>query len=109
MTAVRYYLDDHVSRAIENGLRLCGIDALRSHTAGMAGVADQAHLAFATSTCRVVYTNDADFLRLHSQGIQHAGIVYAPVGIRVREAIDGLALIHQVLSAEEMQNHLEFL
>lgn len=108
MTAVRYYLDDHVSRAVENGLQMRGIDALRSFSAGMSGASDAEHLTFATSQGRTVYTNDEDFTRLHTQ-MEHAGIVYARVGIRVRDVLDGLELIFQVYSAEEMQNRLEYL
>lgn len=108
MAPVRFYLDDHVSRAIENGLHMRGIDALRAYVAGMGGAKDIDHLMFATAQGRVVYTNDADFLVLHER-VPHAGIVYAKVGIRVRDALEGLALVHAVYSAEEMQNRLEFL
>lgn len=109
MAIVRYYLDEHVSRAIEHGLQQRLIDAVRAFSAGNQGADDAAHLAYATELGRVVYTNDTDFLRLHALGNSHAGIVYAPVGISVREAVEGLAVIHQVLSAEEMQNHVGFL
>ena len=109
MTRVRYYFDDHVSKAIERGLSKLGIDVLRAFTAGMPGAEDTVHLAFATSQMRTIYTNDADFVRLHHSGIHHAGIVYAKVGITIGDAIEGLNLVYSVYSAEEMTDRLEFL
>lgn len=55
----------------------------------------------------MVFTQDADFLRLHAEGVPHAGIVYARQGTSVGDVIRGLMLIRQVLTAEEMAGHVE--
>jgi hypothetical protein len=39
----------------------------------------------------------------------HRDIVYAPQGISIGETIHGLMLLHQVLDADEMEGHVEFL
>jgi predicted nuclease of predicted toxin-antitoxin system len=109
MTAIGYYLDEHVARAIAHGLAQRGIEAVLACDEGMSGADDLIHLQFATSQQRTVYTNDADFLRHHDAGVPHAGIVYARVGIRIRDALDGLEVVLQVYSAEEMRNRVEFL
>jgi hypothetical protein len=109
VSEVRYYLDEHVSRAIQRGLQQRGIDAVMAVDSGLMGQDDLTHLQFATSQGCVVYTNDADFLVLHADGVPHAGMVYAEVGISVRAAIDGLELVFRVYSAEEMRNRLEYL
>jgi hypothetical protein len=105
----RFYTDEHVSRAVVEGLRRRGIDVLSTYEAEMLGASDEAHLALATSQGRVVFTQDADFLRLHARGLEHSGIAYASQQTPVGDVIRGLVLIHQVLDAEEMCCHIEFL
>jgi predicted nuclease of predicted toxin-antitoxin system len=75
----------------------------------MLGGSDEEHLARAQQEGRVLFTQDDDFLRLHSKGVAHAGIVYARQGTPVGDIIRGLMLVYQVLDAEEMRNHVEFL
>ena len=44
--------------------------------ADLIGGTDIAQLEFATSSGRILVTQDDDFLRLHAQGLPHAGICY---------------------------------
>lgn len=106
---IRYYTDENVGKAIAKGLALRGIDVLTCQEAGMMGATDEEHLRFATFNNRVVFSQDADFLRLHNGGVEHAGIVYAHQGKSIGEIVNGLTLIYQVLSREDMRNHVEFL
>jgi hypothetical protein len=41
--------------------------------------------------------------------VQHVGIVYAPQGAAIGDMIRGLMVIQQVLKAEDMIGHVEFL
>ena len=75
----------------------------------MLGASDEEHLQFAIAQGRIILTQDSDFLRLHRKEIIHNGIVYAHQRTSMSEIIQGLILIHQVLTEEEMQNHIEFL
>jgi predicted nuclease of predicted toxin-antitoxin system len=109
MSDVRYYFDEHVARAIAQGLRLCGVDIVLARDAGMKDAEDEVHLAYATSQNRVVYTNDQDFTRLHAQRVAHAGIVFSAQGLPIGDVIDGLYEIFAVLTAEDMRNQLRFL
>ena len=106
---IRFYLDEHVSKTVVNGLRLRGIDVLRTQEADMLGASDEKHLGFATREARVIFTQDVDFLRLHAKGINHSGIVYTHQKTAVAAIIRGLILIYQVLEADEMKNRVEFL
>lgn len=106
---IRFYTDEHVPKAVINGLRQRGVDILTVPEAGTLGATDQAQLERARQEGRVLFTQDDDFLRLHAGGMEHAGIVYAPQGESVGDVIFGLMLIYQVLDAEEMKNHVEFL
>jgi predicted nuclease of predicted toxin-antitoxin system len=106
---VKFYTDEHVASAVVHGLRQRGVDVLTVVEAGLLGGADEEHLHRALREERVIFTQDADFLRLHSSGSEHAGIAYARQGTTVGDIIRGLMLIHQALNAEDLKNHVEFL
>ena len=106
---IKFYTDEHVSKAVVNGLRMRGVDVLTVVEANMLGATDDQHLMKATQEGRVIFTQDDDFLRLHAEGNSHAGIVYVRQGTSTGKVIAGLMLIHQVLSDEDMVNHIEYL
>lgn len=106
---IRFYTDEHVARAVAKGLRQRGADVLTVPEADLIGASDEEHLARAAQEGRVLFTQDDDFLRLAAQGFKHSGIVYAPQGMSIGQIIYGLMLIHEVLDAEEMRQHIEFL
>jgi hypothetical protein len=73
----------------------------------MLNASDEEHLLRAREEGRVIFTQNDDFLRL-AAAAENAGIVYATQDKPVREIISGLMLIYQVLEAEEMWNHVEY-
>ncbi len=75
----------------------------------MLEASDEAHLALALEQGRVIFTQDADFLRLHAKGVSHAGIVYAHQQTPIGRIIRGLMLIYQILEPEDMFDHVEFI
>ena len=91
------------------GLRRRGVDVLTVQEAGMVSASDEEHLALALSQGRVIFTQDADFLRLHAAGSHHAGIAYAHQQTPVGDMIRGLMLIVEVLELGEMVNHVEYI
>ena len=109
MPSIKFYTDEHVGKAVINGLRLRGIDVLPSKEVNLLGVDDEVHLEFTLKEGRVIFTQDDDFLKLHAKGFEHAGIVYTPQGTSIGTIIRGLELIYLVLSPEDMHNHVEFL
>ncbi|MGD0382308.1 MAG: DUF5615 family PIN-like protein [Thermoguttaceae bacterium] len=109
MAKIRFYLDEHVAKAVARGLRQRGVDVKTAAEVELLGASDEKHLEFVQSEGRVIFTQDDDFLKLVSQGLNHPGIVYAPQHTPIRKIISGLMLIHQVLDATEMQNHVEYL
>jgi hypothetical protein len=66
-------------------------------------------LAFAAAEGRVLITADPDHLRLHAAGVPHAGIVFVASAVSIGSIIGGAMLITEVLTSEEMMNHVEFL
>ena len=73
------------------------------------GASDASQLRLARDEGRVVFTQDDDFLRLAAAGTSHAGIVYTTQDRAIGEIIRGLMLIHEVLTAEEMVDRVEYL
>ena len=107
---IRFHLDEHISTSVAAGLRRRGIDVTTTAEAGLIGADDEGQLAFAALHERVLFTHDADFLRLQAGGAVHAGIAYCLSGaMTVGELLRRLVLIYDLLSVEEMQNRVEFL
>ncbi|MGN6547752.1 MAG: DUF5615 family PIN-like protein [Aureliella sp.] len=107
---LKFHLDEHVSRAIAKGLEWRGIDVSTTAEAGLIGATDGQQAEFALAQSRVIFTNDADFLRLASEGVEHAGIVYChPQASDVGNVVRYLALMNDCLEPEDMFNKVEFL
>ena len=98
---IRFHLDEHGDSACAAGLRRRGIDVTTTVDARLLGAEDPDHLAHANAECRVIFTNDNDFLRLHGRGTDHPGIVYCHQQTRsVGDVIRALELIWEVFEPE---------
>jgi hypothetical protein len=105
----RFYMDERVDSAITAGLRQRGVDVLTAQEAGLRTADDEAHLSRGKDERRVIFAQDADLLRLHASGVEHAGIVYAPQGSPIGPLVRGLMLTCEILEPDDMQKHVEFL
>ena len=109
---VKFYTDEHVPKAVIDGMRRRRVDVLTVPEAGMMGASDEEHLALAHLGGRVLLTEDEDedFLRLHAAGTPHAGIVYThQQSASIGEMVHGLMLVFEVFEASEMEGQLEYL
>jgi hypothetical protein len=109
VAAVRYYLDEHIQEAVLRGLRARGVDVTSVMEEDQRGASDLEHIRFGLAHGRVIVSYDPDFLRLHAQGVDHAGLAFKEGGASIGELVRGLLLIWSVMSAEEMHGHVEFL
>ena len=74
------------------------------------GAPDRTQLEFAAAAGRVVVTQDDDFLRLHAQGVTHAGIVYCrQQSMSAGEMLRRVILIYELMLPEEMAGNVEYL
>ncbi|MCC7190675.1 MAG: DUF5615 family PIN-like protein [Anaerolineales bacterium] len=103
--AIKFYMDEHVHPGVTKALQQRGIDVLTAQQAGNLGVDDDAHLQFAASQGRVIFTQDEGFIK----ATNHNGIAYAHQRTPMRQIIEGLALIAEAMTEEEMVNHVEYL
>jgi hypothetical protein len=107
---IRLYLDEGVQVAVAEQMRNRGIDAVHVRDLGLRGDEDIHHLQRASEMGRVVCTFDHDFLRLHAEGISHAGIIIAQhFDTTIGNWVRGLELICGAMTADEMKNHIEYL
>jgi hypothetical protein len=106
---IRFHLDEHVDHDLARGLRHRGIDVTTATDATLLGASDERHLEFALREERVIFTSDADFLRLAGTGTIHRGIIYSPPQKRsVAYLIRALCAVHDALTPEEMHGRIEY-
>jgi predicted nuclease of predicted toxin-antitoxin system len=107
---IRFQFDEHVPHAVAEALRRRGIDVVTAGEAGLRGTPDAELLAHSHAAGRVLVTHDSDFLRLHREQHQHAGIAYCEQGARsIGQLVAGLVLIYEILEPGEMVGRVEFL
>ncbi len=110
MSEIRFYFDESVELGVSIQLTAGGLNVVSAHSLANLGDTDPNHLARATQMGRVLCNYDTDFLILASQGIDHAGIVFAhqqkaSIGGWVRE----IRALHGRLSAEEVAQQVIYL
>lgn len=108
------YLDHHVHSAIRDGLRTRGIDVLTTVEDGSELWDDERILQRASELGRVVFTQDADFLRIAHEWSDSSrnfgGVVYGhQLHVTIGQAIADLELIAVIMTAHEMRNRVEYL
>ncbi len=107
---IRFHLDENCNLAIADGLRRRGIDVTTTPEAGLLRATDEVQAAYALAECRVIVTQDRDFLRLNAAGVPHAGIAYCGKDTKsIGEMISGLAQMWERLEPEEMVGRVQFL
>lgn len=113
MKALKFYFDEDARESdLVFAVRREGIDVAE---AGLMGEKDEAHLAFAFQSERVLYSfNAADFCRIHFEwsvaSRPHAGII---IGCQQRysvgEQMRRIVRIRAARSSARMRNCIEFL
>ena len=108
------YMDHHIPHAIASGLRIRGVDVLSAVEDGSSQLDDETLLRRATELGRVLFSQDADLLRLASrfqrQGIAFAGLFYVhQLSLTFGQVIGDLEIAAKTLDPEEIANRTEFL
>jgi hypothetical protein len=108
--AIRFHLDENVSRGVASALRRRGIDVTTAVDATLIGADDVDQLRFAIAQQRVVVTHDDDFTRIHAEGIEHAGICYCHEDKHsIGELMRLLLLVNECCDERQMRGNLEYL
>jgi uncharacterized protein with PIN domain len=108
--SVRFHLDEHLSPAIAEGLRVHGMDVTTTEDAHLSAASDEEHVEFALNEDRVIATHDQDFLRIDASGVLHAGIVFAAANkLSIGEWVHSLLLIDACCIQDELRGKVEYL
>ncbi len=112
--AISFFMDQHVPAAISRGLRLRGIDVLTAYEDSADRLPDEELLQRATSTGRILVTQDDDLLEIGNrwmrEGREFAGIVYFhQLNITIGKAIDDIELLARCCNNAEFRSQIQFL
>lgn len=112
--SIRFYMDEHIHRAITSGLRLRGIDVLTVQEDGYSGYPDSIILDRASELERLLFSQDQDFLveanRRQSQNIQFSGVIFARQSmVSIGQCINDLEIIGTLGNIAEFKNLVQFL
>jgi hypothetical protein len=112
--SVGLYMDEHVPRAITEGLRLRGVDVLTAQEDNRRRASDPELLDRATELGRILFTQDSDLLREAARrqraGEFFTGVVYAhPLKVTIGECIEDLILLTTVGEPDDFANQVIFL
>ncbi|MFA0741505.1 MAG: hypothetical protein DFNUSKGM_001616 [Candidatus Fervidibacter sacchari] len=112
--SVGLYMDEHVPRAITEGLRLRGVDVLTAQEDNRRRASDPELLDRAAELGRILFTQDSDLLREAKRrqrtGKFFADIIYAhPLKVTIGECIEDLTLLAKVGEPEDFANQVIFL
>lgn len=114
MSKIKIYTDEDVDVAVAEGLKRRGVKAWSARDAGNLGLTDKEQPQYVFRNKAAIFTHDDDFPIVADdwarKGQEHAGIIYVQrQKLSVGECIRRLELIVDILDAEEMKNHIEFL
>ncbi len=111
---IALYMDEHVRRAITNGLKLRGIDVITVQEDGKTGAPDPILIDRATAINRVIFTQDDDFLVIanhrQKEGIKFSGVIYGHQQyVTVGECVRDLEIIAKASELEDLFNQVQYL
>jgi hypothetical protein len=107
-------MDEHVRRAITNGLKLRGIDVITVQEDGRNGTPDSILLERATELNRVIFTQDDDFLVMancrQQEGVKFSGVIYGHQQyVSVGQCVRDLEIIAKASEPEDLVNQVQYL
>lgn len=95
--------------SVAEGLKRRGISAFSAKDLGKLGMTDQKQLETAIQNEALIFTHDADFLRIASEE-KHLGIIYVHQRkLSVGECVRKLKVIAETIQPQEMRNKIIFL
>ena len=111
---VAFYMDVHVHGSVTEQLELRDVDVITAQDDAWDRREDEELLLRATHLGRVVFTQDADFLRIaaefHQRSREFAGIVYGhQMRVSIGQCVLDLELIARCYEPSDMLNRIEHL
>ncbi|MEM8896280.1 MAG: DUF5615 family PIN-like protein, partial [Bacteroidota bacterium] len=112
--AISLFMDQHIPRAITNGLILREVDVITAYEDGSSAFEDPDLLDRATELGRVLFTFDDDLLaeakKRQAKNIPFGGVVFAkPLKVSIGACIRDLEIISKAGEPEDLLNQVQFL
>ena len=110
---LKIYTDEDIANAVAKALRRRGFEASTTPEHGNFELTDEQQLKFAASIGAAILTHNVkDFPRIHygfmEKGLSHKGIIVAKQ-VSIGEVVRRLLRLAAELTAEDMENRLEYL
>jgi hypothetical protein len=110
LSEIRFYLDENVPTAVTEQLVLSGIDAISVRSIEQLSDSNINHLQRATDQKRMLCTHDQDFLILHQENSDHAGIAFAlAYGATIGGWVKALRKLHATMTDEQVIGQVVYL
>jgi len=111
---ISIYMNQHIPRAITEGLRLRGVDVITAFEDEADKMDDAELLDRASKLGRVLFTQDNDLLSegamRQEKGIPFNGVIYAhQMRVSIGTCIHDLEIIAKAGEAEDLLNKIQFL
>jgi len=111
---IAFYMNQHVPRAITEGLRIRGVDVITAYEDGASEMGDPELMNRATELGRVLFTQDDDLLAeavaRQRKGVTFSGVIYAhQMRVSIGKCIHDLDLIAKAGEIEDVANRVQFL
>ena len=112
--SLRFYLDVHIPKPIAVGLRLRAVDILTAQDDDRTQEDDESLLDRAMELQRVVFSFDADMLRIaarrQTDGVRFSGLVFAhPTQVSIGDCVRDLEIIAKAGEPTDMLNEVVYL
>ncbi|ODS30038.1 MAG: hypothetical protein SCARUB_04856 [Candidatus Scalindua rubra] len=108
------YMNQHVPRAITDGIRLRGVDVITAYEDGASDMSDSELLDRAGELGRVLFTQDDDLIREAAQrqrkGSFFNGVIYAhQLHVSIGACIRDLEIIAKAGEPEDLESSVQIL
>ena len=112
--AAKIYTNESVPVGVAAGLKRRGVAAWSALDSGNLGLADEAQLEYAARRQMIIFTYDADFLRLATEWSRkkkvHWGIIYVhQERLSIGECVRRLKELADAFNPVDFKDHVEFL
>ncbi len=108
------YMDEHIHKAITEGLRQRNVDVSTVQQDGRSGFPDVVLLDRAIELQRVMFSQDQDFLieaqRRQSEGVPFSGVIFARQSrVDIGTCVNDLEMIAKALDIADFANWVQYL
>ncbi len=110
MANIRFYMDENINPEIAVQLARTGLEVVTVRDLELLGDSDFNQLKRANAMGYVLCTHDSDFLQMHGEDNNHAGIAFGQhYGSSIGGWVKALRKLYDTKSAEDVIGQVEFL